>query len=99
MVIDSADKLIEAIEATGVSEAEAKHAVMMCSLKMAGLGFVGYEAGVLLGYFLSLGTASMPLGLAGAAVGAYSAYQSPTCADVRNAVRYWNNSNFGLSSP
>ena len=86
------DQLIQAIIETGVSEAEAQHAVRRCALAMAKQGAAGYLGGGALSYFLAMnpGTA-VPYLVGGVAFGAgHALVASAQCSEVREAIKFWS---------
>ena len=90
------EQLIQAIVDTGVSEAEARHAAQRCALAMATRGIVIYAGAGAFTYFMSMNPATaIPYWVGGLAVGAGSALaKSPSCSEVREAIRFWNTASF-----
>ncbi|MBS0396597.1 MAG: hypothetical protein JSR54_18400 [Proteobacteria bacterium] len=90
------EELISSITAAGVPEVEARHAARRCAMAMAATGAVGAAAGMAFAFFMSRNpVASIPQGLVGGAVGAgYALIKAPQCAEVREAIRFWNTASF-----
>jgi len=91
------DSLQERLDPHGFTDKETEHAARRCVMHMAVNGAIGYGAGAVAGYFLSLGTASIPLAVAGGAAGAGKALlEDANCDPVRrrmgiqDAVDFWN---------
>jgi hypothetical protein len=89
-------ELVDTIVESGVSRAEARHAVNSCALAMAKQGTVAYTGSALLMYFMNTNPASA-IGYGTAAFGAGAAHaliKSPDCREVRRAVRFWTHAQF-----
>jgi hypothetical protein len=90
------DDLIDAVTNTGISRAEAEHAVRRCAMAMAKGGLVGYTAGGAFAYFMAMNPAtSIPyLLVSTAAGGGYALAKSQQCSEVREAINFWNTAKF-----
>lgn len=87
------EQLISQLVRSGVSRAEAEPAVRRCLSSMSLHAVAGYSAGGLLAYFLN----ANPISAFGytaisTTLGAgYALNSSPSCVEVRTAIRYWTN--------
>ena len=86
------DQLVLELVRSGVSRAEAEPAVRRCLGSMSKHAVAGYGAGGLLAYFLNANPVSA-FGYAALTTGAGAAYalhSSPSCSEVRQAIRFWS---------
>jgi len=90
------DDLIEKIADTGISRQEAEFAARRCAMAMLKGGAVGYTAAGAWAYFLAMNPLAAAGYLAGASVAGagYQLATSPQCAEVRQAISFWNTAPF-----
>jgi hypothetical protein len=89
---DYYNDLINWVADTGVTRDEARHAVVRCSLAIAKGGAAGYAAMGAAAYFMAMNpaTAAEYLVASTAIGGGYALAKSPSCAEVREAIQFWN---------
>jgi hypothetical protein len=90
------DELVEFVAQSGISQAEAEHAVRRCATAMLAQGAATYVAGSAVMYFMNMTIPSAfsygTLALGAGAVHAVA--KSPQCSEVREAIRFWNTNTF-----
>jgi hypothetical protein len=93
---DYYNDLIDWVADTGISRNEAQHAVTRCSLAIAKGGAAGYTAMGAAAYFMAMNpaTAVEYLVASTAIGGGYELIKSPACAQVREAISFWNRVDF-----
>jgi len=85
------EQLVSELVRSGVSRSEAEPAVKRCLASMSAHALAGYAAGGLLAYFLHAnpGTALGYTAITTTAGAARALHSSPSCSEVRQAIRYW----------
>jgi hypothetical protein len=88
--------LLDMLVETGISEAEAEHAVRRCATAMAKQGVTAYASAGALAYFMNMTPASgVSFAITTMSLGAgHALLKSPSCGEVRNAIGFWNTAPF-----
>lgn len=84
------------VQNTGISEAEAEHAVRRCATAMLKQGVAAYGSAGALAYFLNMNPASgLSFAVTTLSLGAgHALLTSNSCGDVRRAIAFWNTAPF-----